>query len=399
MNRLLLGLWMITVMASATMIAGAGDKCRQPCITACTSLCSLPTVDPAVKPGVVESPPQAAASCYLIGNSLTWDTVPQRLDGDVQWHVDCGVSLPHIFAHPEQPCVRESTVWPQALRDRQYEIVSVQPHYGSTLTQDVETISNWMKLQPRAVFVVHSGWAFHTQRAGEFDSLATPDRMTHSPTYLRALVSELRRLHPDREIRQTLAQNLLAQIAADIGAGRAPFGGVAELYRDAIHMTHSHGRYLMHNAMRRALGQPFSAAGFENLDPQVTQYLDGVLAFLETSPADQLLLQRLLSSDESGDRAAIIEQVSEPALRERLVELLPEIERAIRARPGTLLLESKIAEAGGRLICTPTAPQWLYLVTGDRGTEIFDVPTAVDMYNGNNPLKGKGGRNEQVTDD
>jgi hypothetical protein len=86
-------------------------------------------------------------------------------------------------------------------------------------------------------------------------------------------------------------------------------------------------------------------------------------------------------------------------LRERLVELLPEIERAIRARPGTLLLESKIAEAGGRLICTPTAPQWLYLVTGDRGTEIFDVPTAVDMYNGNNPLKGKGGRNEQVTDD
>ncbi|MFM7836100.1 MAG: hypothetical protein ACKPJD_30255, partial [Planctomycetaceae bacterium] len=206
--------------------------------------------------------------------------------------------------------------------------------------------------------------------------------MTHSPTYLRALVSELRRLHPDREIRQTLAQNLLAQIAADIGAGRAPFGGVAELYRDAIHMTHSHGRYLMHNAMRRALGQPFSAAGFENLNPKVTQYLDGVLAILTTSPADQRLLQRLLSGDESIDRAAIIEQVSDQLLRERIVALLPEIERAIKARRGTLLLESKIAEAGGRLICTPSAPQWLYLATGDYGTEIFDVPTAVDMYNG-----------------
>ena len=37
--------------------------------------------------------------CYLIGNSLTWDTVPQRLDGDVQWHVDCGVPLQIGRAH------------------------------------------------------------------------------------------------------------------------------------------------------------------------------------------------------------------------------------------------------------------------------------------------------------
>jgi len=34
------------------------------------------------------------SSCYLIGNSLTWDTVPPLLSGDVQWHVDCGVNLP-----------------------------------------------------------------------------------------------------------------------------------------------------------------------------------------------------------------------------------------------------------------------------------------------------------------
>jgi len=418
LNRLLQCLWMITVMTPVAMVAGdrllvaedpvrypalahscfGADECRFPFLTAHTSLPSLPTVYPGKKPSLAASP-AAAASCYLIGNSLTWDTVPQRLDGDVQWHVDCGVSLPHIFANPDQPCVSESTVWPQAMRDRQYDIVSVQPHYGSTLNQDVETISSWMKLQPRAVFVVHSGWAFHAQRASEFASLATPDRMTHSPTYLRALVSELRRLHPDRQIRQTLAQNLLALIAADIEAGRAPVSEIAELYRDAIHMTHSHGRYLMHNAMRRALGQPFSAAGFENLNPKVTQYLDGVLAILTTSPADQRLLQRLLSSDESIDRAAISEQVSDQLLRERIIALLPEIERAIKARRGTLLLESKIAEAGGRLICTPSAPQWLYLATGDYGTEIFDVPTAVDMYNGNNPLKGKGGRNEQVTDD
>jgi hypothetical protein len=30
--------------------------------------------------------------------------------------------------------------------------------------------------------------------------------------------------------------------------------------------------------------------------------------------------------------------------------------------------------------------------------EIFDVPATIDLYNGNNPLKGQGGRNERVTD-
>ena len=48
------------------------------------------------------------SSCYLIGNSLTWDTVPPLLSGDVQWHVDCGVNLPFIYAHPDKPCVKES---------------------------------------------------------------------------------------------------------------------------------------------------------------------------------------------------------------------------------------------------------------------------------------------------
>ena len=340
-----------------------------------------------------------APRTFLIGNSLTWDTVPERLDGAVQWHVDCGVSLPHISAKPDAPCVKSSTLWPKALKEAQYDAVSVQPHYGSTLAQDVETISNWMKLQPKAVFVVHSGWAFAARRAAEFAGLATPDQMTHSPTYFRALVAELRRLHPGREIRQTLAQNLLAHIAEDIDAGRAPFKTVAELYRDPIHMTHDHGRYLMHNAMRRALGQRPSAVGFEKLDPEVKRYLDGVLALLATAPEDRTLLQRALSTAETGDRAALVAKVSDKALRERLTALLPEIERAVPARRGALELAAKIDEVGGKLICTPGGPRWLDLATGDRGTEIFDVPTIADLDNGNNPLKGKGGRNEKVTDD
>ncbi|MFM2096023.1 MAG: hypothetical protein RIS70_3147 [Planctomycetota bacterium] len=337
--------------------------------------------------------------CYLIGNSLTWDTVPQRLDGDVQWHVDCGVSLPHIYAKPDQPCVKESVIWPKALRDKQYDFVAVQPHYGSTLAQDVETISAWMKLQPNAIFVVHSGWAFHAQRAKEFASLATPSQMTHSPSYIRALIAELGRLHPGREIRQTLSQNILAMIAEDVDAGRAPIKHVAELYRDAIHMTHDHGKYLMHNAMRRALGQPLSAVGFDKLDPEVKQYLDGVLSLLTTESQDQMVLRRLLANADSRERASLVASISDAALRRRVSTLLPDLSRAASVRIAAGKAEEKVAEVGGKWVSLPGAPQWLYLALGDVGTEPFDLPAIVDLYNGNNPLKGQGGRNEKVTDE
>ena len=339
-----------------------------------------------------------ATRFYLIGNSLTWDTVPGLLDGDVQWHVDCGVSLSHIRASPGKPCVKTSTLWPTALRGKQYEVVSVQPHYGSTLAQDVETISAWMKLQPKAVFVIHSGWARHAQRADEFASYTPVDQMVHSPGYFRALTGELRRLHPTRELRQTFAQNLLATIAEDIAKKQAPLNNIEKLHRDSIHVTLDHGRYLMHNAMRRALGQPPSAKGFAKLDPTRKEYLDGVLALLETTPADKALLSQVLSVEKTVERSSLIAKVSNASLQTKLTALLPDIKRAAQVRRRNLALDAEIKDIGGKLIWSPSGPQWLYLATGDSGVDIFDVPTAIDLYNGNNPLKGKGGRNERVTD-
>ena len=70
---------------------------------------------------------------------------------------------------------------------------------------------------------------------------------------------------------------LLAKIAADITQGKAPWKDIVETYRDAIHMNTTTGRYLMHNAMRHALGQPRSAEGFKKLDPKLKAYFDSVL--------------------------------------------------------------------------------------------------------------------------
>ncbi len=227
--------------------------------------------------------PAQAERYYLIGNSLTWDTVPSRLDGDVQWHVDCGKSLPYILANPEAPCVKTSTLWPTALRETQYDIVSVQPHYGSTVAEDADVIGKWIAMQTNAVFVIHTGWAHHAKRAAEYARQDAKGKMQHSPAYIRELLAELRRRHPDRHFRQTHAIDLLAKVARDIAAERAPLQSVSDLHRDKIHMKLDSGRYLMHNAMRRALGQPPSGQGFESLEPDVRKYLDSVLATLDTN--------------------------------------------------------------------------------------------------------------------
>lgn len=226
-------------------------------------------------------------SFYLIGNSLTQDTVPSGLDGDVQWHVDCGKSLPFIYENPGKPCVKNSTIWPEALKTKSYDLISVQVHYGSTVEEDVAVLSEFVRMQPKAILVIHSGWAKAASRAEEYAAISAGGKMQHSPAYLDAVIAKLRELHPDRVFRQTRAQDLLARIAADIQAKKAPFSRIEDLYRDDIHLNVVTGRYLMHNAMRHALGQTRSMAGFETIPSPVKTYLDGVLDTLpkpETTP-------------------------------------------------------------------------------------------------------------------
>lgn len=353
----------------------------------------------AAGPVAAEAPPRI----YLIGNSLTWDTVPEALAGpglpadNVRWHVDCGVSLPHIQAHPGKPCIASSTHWPEALANQRFDLVSVQVHYGSKLPEDADTIAFFMERQPGATFIVHSGWAFQEARVREFEHAREPEEMVHATGYMRALLAELRRRHPGRELRQTFAHNLLATVADDVTAGRAAVGSVEDLYRDEIHLTLDHGRYLMHNAMRRALGLPRSAAGFPVLDQRVKEYLDGVLDWLDTTPADRAAVAAVLAADAS-DRAATAATIADPRLRGRVEELLPTIAAAAADLPRWRRLQTAVDAVGGRVTYGSAAPQWLVLATGDTGLDVFDVPVGIDLYDGNNPLKGRGTRNETIDD-
>lgn len=222
------------------------------------------------------------ASCFLIGNSLTWDTVPSKLDGEVQWHVDCGKSLPYIVEHSGNPCVKSSILWPIALKEKQYDLLSVQVHYGSTLAEDVTAISTLVELQPNARVIIHTGWARAAERVAEWETIAEDSdspqlAMTHNITYFDALLQNLRGRFPLRSFQRTRAIDILQQVEIDIMENKAPLAEVTELYRDKIHMNLVTGRYLMHNAMRHALGQPRSTTGFEKLDPKTEAYLDSIL--------------------------------------------------------------------------------------------------------------------------
>ena len=214
---------------------------------------------------------------YLIGNSLTWDTVPALLSGDVAWHVDCGKSLQYIYDHPNKPCVPTSTVWPAALEQNRYDFLCVQPHSGTTLSQDVEAIDKWWRLQPQAVLVIHTGWSRHSQVENEFHAqLSSVDgdtKMVHAPAYYEALKRELQTRHPQREIRSTKVMQAIDSIWHDVERKSAPITSLSDLYRDELHLTVQGGRYLAHNMLRRALDQPISSQGFQ-LEPELKSYLD-----------------------------------------------------------------------------------------------------------------------------
>lgn len=222
------------------------------------------TTDPATRPPI---------KIYLIGNSLTWDTLPGLLAGDVQWHVDCGKNLKYIYEHPAAPCVKTSNIWTEALSGKQYDILSVQPHNGTSLDEDVTIISHWLQMQPHADLVIHTGWNQHAVFEKDYHATKDHDRMIHAPLYFEKLRQRLAAKFPGRQIRSSNAIHVLDSIWHDIDQGNAPFNEFAALYRDNIHMTTQSGRYLMHNLMRVALNQPVSDQGFQ-IDKSVQEYLD-----------------------------------------------------------------------------------------------------------------------------
>ena len=218
-------------------------------------------------------------SVYLIGNSLTNDTQPERLDAGPEFHIDCGKSLPYIEENSEQPCKKDSRLWPDALANGRYDVVSMQTHYGSTMAGDVAAISRWIAMQPQARVVLHTGWAKSAQFDEERASTDTSGKMVHSLAWFEELQRQLEAAHPDRTFTRTRCCEALWKIADEAVAGDAPIDSIEELYRDAIHLDLGAGRYLMHNLMRLAVGQQPIAEWERPIEPELKTYLDEQIAY------------------------------------------------------------------------------------------------------------------------
>lgn len=213
---------------------------------------------------------------FTIGNSLTWDTKPASLDGDVDYHIYCNRNLKYIHDNPQSHCISSSTPWTTALSTKQYDWISVQPFSGTTLDEDVSIISGWMAMQPEAKLVIHPGWSAFSVFPTAYEAGNPDDMMRPSPEYVSDLIARLNLVEPLREIRSTRTNDLLYSIWQDTEAGIGPFSSMDELARDQIHMGYNTGRYLAHNALRLAIDQPISESSF-TIDAKFKSYFDAKL--------------------------------------------------------------------------------------------------------------------------
>ena len=183
--------------------------------------------------------PAYAISTYMIGNSLTWDTKPNDIDGSVDYHIGCAKNLQQIYDDPSgSTCVDPKVdTWDVALNNSTFDYVTVQPYKGTTLVQDLDIINAWMQLQATATFIIHTGWSTREDFESDYHASNNDNQMKHSAAYFSDLTDQLTEDNPGREIISTQAIDVLDSIYHDIETGDAPFSSFDDLYRDSYHMN------------------------------------------------------------------------------------------------------------------------------------------------------------------
>jgi len=114
--------------------------------------------------------------------------------------------------------------------------------------------------------------------------------------------------------------------------------------------------------------------------------------------ADDALVAQIFSTTGKVDRAKLAKGLKNEDLQKAVVEHLPAIERAVVARRRWDQLATDVQAVEGRITFSPGGPEGLRKWVGKEPMRLFDVPSEIDLYNGNNPLKGRGGINTQVDD-
>ncbi len=215
---------------------------------------------------------------YFIGNSLSVDAI-YNYQGAYQFSIQCNQNLQTIFDTPSGTCPGgesnpNAVRWDAAFSERSYEFVSVQPFYFTTLDQNVEIISTWMKLQPDSKFILHSGWPNLSATSVYHQSLDPNEQFVHSKSHIDALTERIRDAFPGRGISNTNIIGTIESIRQDIAAGTSPIASLNELYRDPVHFD-ALGQYIATNSIYVAMGRTIDESILvERIAPVIRNYLN-----------------------------------------------------------------------------------------------------------------------------
>lgn len=221
---------------------------------------------------LIDDKPSIFSSSFALGNSLSEDAAVSQLTPLAFKNINPSQTLAYHFANPNLANTNGSLPWGTGLYRRDYDLLLAQPFPDPTpqsIDDDLNPIKAWMELQPTATVVIYEGfgpssWAnsstIDNPYAGTFE---------YSSAYFDEMVRKLRDEYPLRDIRRTRSLEVVKLAADKINDSDSPLASVYssvvnaddDLYRDGLHINLHHGRFMVHNAVRRSLGLPVNWQG------------------------------------------------------------------------------------------------------------------------------------------
>ncbi len=242
------------------------------------------------------APTHGIRRLFAVGNSLTADASPAVLAPQSDRVINSGQSMIFHAATPSMSTDSRSFLWGKALAMENYDVLMLQPfptRPAQNIAAEVAAMQMLIDKQPHAIVLVHEGWAPASvvSRGKEIDA-EDDGKIRYSNACFEKIVRKLRSENPDADIRRSRTNEAVHLVAADLAKGDAvgitAIGvafGPTELYRDGLHINYTHGRYLIHHCIRRALGItkkrrdfPFvNHPKFGSADTATLDYLDTVI--------------------------------------------------------------------------------------------------------------------------
>ena len=239
----------------------------------------------------------AAFKSYHIGNSLTWDTQPEKYPAadyhdSAGHHIKCSSALSSMLENPETTCVNPTSYgyFSQALPNNDWDAVTLQPYVGYSSEQELQSFVTMANMTGNDTEIfMYATWPWYDDVAGGFneewyagadDVYSLDDPMIHRRSWYEFAMQQVRSDLPDREVNLIPVGDVFAALETELETGAYEgYSSYEDLYRDSRHASYGIGRYAAHMT---------SWAVMHKINPQ----LGGIDYWSDSAPVD--LIDELL---------------------------------------------------------------------------------------------------------